>query len=168
MFRIGIGQDSHKIKDSNPKAKNNKPLILGGVLIDKSIRVEADSDGDIIIHSLCNALNTAVGYGSLDLYAGPLCRRGITDSKEYLKVARQKVREKYLIINNISIMIEAGRPRLEKHRQRITKSLANLLQIKEENIGIAFTSGDKLTNFAKGYGIQVWSTVTLRENDDKN
>lgn len=161
MFRIGIGQDSHKINSHNLKANNNKPLMLGGVLINESIKVEADSDGDIIIHSLCNALNTAIGYGSLDLYAGPLYRKGVTDSREYLKVALTKIYEKGFKINNVSFMIEAGRPRLEKHRQKITKSLAAILKINEENIGIAFTSGDKLTNFAKGKGIQSFCIASL-------
>lgn len=161
IFRVGIGQDSHRIKAYDLKNKNQKPLILAGVLIDKTIKVEADSDGDMIIHSLCNALNTAVGLGSFDAYSGPLCKQGITDSREYLKLALKKIQKKSFKINNIAIMVEAGQPRLEKHRKKITHSLAKLLNLKKENIGLAFTSGDKLTNFGKGEGIQVWSTVTL-------
>ncbi|MDO9027571.1 MAG: 2-C-methyl-D-erythritol 2,4-cyclodiphosphate synthase [Candidatus Roizmanbacteria bacterium] len=161
IFRIGIGQDSHRIKAYDLENKNQKPLILAGILIDKTIKIEADSDGDMIIHSLCNALNTAMGLGSFDAYSGPLCKQGITDSREYLKAALKKIQKKSFKINNVAIMVEAGQPRLEKHREKITESLANLLNIKKENIGIAFTSGDKLTNFGQGEGIQVWSTVTL-------
>lgn len=161
IFRVGIGQDSHRIKTYDLEIKNKKPLILAGILIDKTIKVEADSDGDMIIHSLCNALNTAMGMGSFDAYSGQLCKQGITDSRKYLEVALKKIQRKSFKINNIAIMVEAGQPKLEKHREKITESLANLLNIKKENIGIAFTSGDKLTNFGKGEGIQIWSTVTL-------
>ncbi len=165
IFRVGIGQDSHRIKAYNLENKNQKPLILGGVLIDKTIKLEADSDGDIVIHSLCNALNTAIGLGSFDTYSGLLCKQGITDSRKYLEVALKKIQRKSFKINNIAIMIEAGQPRLEKHREKITKSLANLLNIKKENIGIAFTSGDKLTNFGKGKGIQALTIVSLMKYD---
>ncbi|MBU1323204.1 2-C-methyl-D-erythritol 2,4-cyclodiphosphate synthase, partial [Patescibacteria group bacterium] len=58
MFRVGLGQDSHRLKTKNEKRKT-KNLILGGVEISEKYCLEADSDGDVIIHSLCNALSTA-------------------------------------------------------------------------------------------------------------
>ena len=56
MFRVGIGQDSHKLKAGGG-------LILGGVEVSQEFHLEADSEGDVIIHSLCNALSTAIGMG---------------------------------------------------------------------------------------------------------
>lgn len=159
MFRIGLGQDSHKIKKTNKQTK--KPLILGGILIDSTIEVDADSDGDVILHSLCNAFNTALGLGSFDIYAGSLCKKGITDSKEYLKIAFLNAKKDGYEVNNIAIAIEAGKPRLEAHKDQIIGSLAQQLDINKNRIGIAFTSGDDLTNFAKGYGIQCFSIVSL-------
>ncbi|OGK63082.1 2-C-methyl-D-erythritol 2,4-cyclodiphosphate synthase [Candidatus Roizmanbacteria bacterium RIFOXYB2_FULL_38_10] len=158
MFKVGIGQDSHKIQKHT---KSKKPLILGGVIIDKNIEVKADSDGDILIHSLCNAINTALGLGSFDIYAGPLCRSGVTDSKEYLLIASNKIKQAGYLISNISIMIEAGYPRLETYRKKIVASLSAILHLDKNSIGIASTSGDGLTSFAKGKGIQCFSIVSL-------
>lgn len=159
-FRIGLGQDSHPVKKIRG-TKNDNPLILGGVLISKEIKVIAESDGDILIHALCNALNTAIGYGSLSLYATKMCRRGIKDSKEYLKKAVSLIKEKGYRVNNVSIMVETGVIRLEEWKERISQSLAEILEVKKEDIGIAFTSGERLTSFGEGKGIQVLAVVLL-------
>jgi len=159
MCRVGIGQDSHKLKGKNKKMK--KSLILGGVEIGQGYYLKADSDGDVVIHALCNALNTAIGYGSFDLYARPMFNQGIYDSKEYLRVALGMVKQKGYKINNVSFMVEAQKPKLENCREKICRSLAKLLGINEERIGMAFTSGENLTSFGKGKGIQVFCIVSL-------
>ena len=159
MFRIGLGQDSHKIIFH--KAKVNKPLTLGGVVIDKKIEVLANSDGDMIIHALCNALNTAIGRGSFDEYSGPMCRDGVTDSKKYLSIAFNQIKQAGYRINNISLSLEAGKPSLEGYRMKIVKSLSSLLVLEKTNIGISSTSGNDLTSFSKGKGIRCNCVVSL-------
>lgn len=159
-FRIGLGQDSHPVK-KNKAVKNDNPLILGGVLISKEIKVMAESDGDILIHALCNALDTAIGYGSLSLYAVKMCKEGIRDSRQYLKKAVSLIKEKGYKVGNVSIMVETSVVRLEEWREKISQSLAKILEIKKEDIGMAFTSGEKLTSFGKGKGIQVFVCVLI-------
>jgi len=58
-------------------------------------------------------------------------------------------------------MVEAQKPKLENCREKICRSLAKLLGINEERIGMAFTSGENLTSFGKGKGIQVFCIVSL-------
>ncbi len=163
MYRIGLGQDSHrlKLKIQSSKSKTKKSLILGGEEITKKYYPIADSDGDVILHSLCNALSTAVGGGSLDTWAGPMFKKGITDSKEFLKVILKKTASKGYKIGNVSIMLECQKPKLEKHRDKIQASLAKLLGVEKEAIGIAFTTGQDLTAFGLGKGIQAFSTILL-------
>ena len=163
MFRIGLGLDSHKIKSNNRRqiTNNKKNLILGGVEISKDYYAVADSDGDVIIHSLCNALSTAIGGGSLNTWAGPIARAGTTDSREFLKVIFKKVKNQGFKVNNVAIMLEGQKPKLEKYREKMQKSLAKLLEIKKEDVGLAFTTGQDLTIFGKGEGIQVFPTVLL-------
>src|SRR3989344_3750339 len=72
--RIGIGQDSHKFSDNK-----NKKLVLGGIKIEKETGLEANSDGDVILHALFNALSTAIGMKSIGFYADGMCKKGITD-----------------------------------------------------------------------------------------
>jgi len=163
MYRIGLGMDSHriKLKTQKEKQKIKKNLMLGGVEISRKYYVLADSEGDVIIHSLCNALSTAIGGGSLNSWAGPMFKKGVTDSKEFLKVILKKVRKQNYKISNIAVMVEAQRPKLEKYRPKIKASLAKLLEIKKNDVGLAFTTGQDLTVFGKGEGIQVFSTVLL-------
>ncbi|MBI2655261.1 2-C-methyl-D-erythritol 4-phosphate cytidylyltransferase [Candidatus Woesearchaeota archaeon] len=156
-FRIGFGQDSHQFSGNK-----SKKLVLGGYIIPNEKGLEADSDGDVILHALFNALSSAIGGRSLDYYAGPMCRRGITDSKEYLKIILRKLDEKSFRIGNISVSIEAARPKLEQHTDKIKNSLSGLLGLEEEKIGITYTSGDKLTSFGKGEGMQCFAVVIIQ------
>ena len=163
MFRIGLGQDSHKIKCKmqNAKCKIDKPLILGGVLVDENIEVIADSDGDIILHSLFNAFSSAIGEKPLGFYATPLCKKGITDSKVFLQIILDKIKEKGFKIENVAITIEASKPRFENILEKIRSSLAKILKISKDQVGLSPTSGDFLTSFGKGEGIQVFSIILL-------
>jgi len=155
-FRIGFGQDSHQF------SKNKyKKLILGGYVIPDEVGLEANSDGDLILHASFNAISSAIGEKSLGYYSDPMFKKGITDSKEYLKVILKKLKDKNLKINNLSISIEASKPKLEKHTGKITESLSKILNLNKENIGITSTSGDNLTSFGQGKGMQCFAAVTL-------
>jgi len=158
-FRIGLGQDSHPVKKVT--GKNNNPLKLGGVLISEEIECLAESDGDVIIHALCNALNTAVGYGSLSLYATEMCRLGIRDSREYLKKGLLLIKDKSFKVGNVSIAVETSAVKLEEYREKMQKELAKNLGVEKDDVGIAFTSGEKLTSFGKGEGIQAFAIVLI-------
>jgi len=155
-FRIGVGQDSHKFSASDKK------LILGGCTIADEKGFEANSDGDVILHALFNALSSAIGERSLGFYSDSMCKNGITDSKEYLKVILNKLNEKNFRINNISVSIEASKPKLEAHTDKIKESLSKILKIEKEKIGITYTSGEDLTSFGQGDGMQCFVVVTIQ------
>lgn len=164
MMRIGIGLDSHAIAPNTAKKRTiRKSLILGGITVSDDFFAIADSDGDVIIHSLCNALSTAIGGGSLDTWAGQMVKRGVTDSQEFLKVIVEKVKNKGYEIENASLMLEGQQPKLEAWREKIQQSLARLLGIEKTRIGLACTTGQNLTAFGKGKGIQVFSVVLLMD-----
>ncbi len=155
-FRVGFGQDSHQFSGNK-----NKKLILGGYIITNEIGLEANSDGDIILHALFNAISQAIGERSLGFYADEMCKKGITDSKEYLKAILSKLSQKNMKINNIGIMIEAAKPKLEKHTDKIKNSLSKILKLDKENIGITYTSGEELTSFGQGKGMQCFVIVSI-------
>jgi 2-C-methyl-D-erythritol 2,4-cyclodiphosphate synthase len=156
-FRIGIGQDSHKL------SIKTKPLILGGIEISKQNGFEANSDGDIFLHSLCNALSSAIGGDSLGTWADEMYyKHGITDSKKMLDVVFQKVKNLGYVVNNVSFSAEGKKPFLtQKITDKMKMSVAKLLNIKKGQVGITLTSGETLTSFGKGQGIQVFTVVSL-------
>jgi len=153
--KIGIGQDSHKFD-------KKKPLVLGSVKILDKGGFEANSDGDVILHALFNALSTAIGDRSLGFYADRMFKGGITDSKKYLEFILDKVTGSNYKISNIAIMLEGKKPKIDEHIEKIKNALSKLLKIKKENIGIAATSGDGLTEFGKGLGMQCFVIVSLK------
>ena len=162
MMRVGLGQDSHQFDENN-----SKPLILGGVKISADSGLKANSDGDVILHSLCNALSSAIGGDSLGTWADSMClKKDIKDSKKYVKYIFEKVKDLKYSVENISISVEAKKPRLSlKMIKKIKKQIAKLLEIKIEQVGITFTSGESLTAFGCGDGIQVLTIVNLTADD---
>ena len=156
--RIGIGMDSHKF------SKGKKPLMLGGIKISNKDGFDANSDGDVVLHALFNALSTAIGMKSLGFYADKMLKEGITDSKQYLKFITGKTNEKNLKIQNVAIMLEGKRPKIDGQIDRIKSSLSKLLGIKSDYIGIAATSGEGLTEFGEGKGMQCIVVISLKGN----
>jgi len=162
-FRIGIGQDSHEF------SKEKEILILGGYKIsDKEgfsdINAFAgNGDGDIFLHSLCNALSSAIGGDSLGTWADDMYYKyGIKDSKKMLDVVFQKVINLGYVVNNVSFSAEGKKPFLtQKITYKMKASIAKLLNITKDRVGITLTSGESLTSFGKGKGMQVFTIVSL-------
>ncbi|MFH2104980.1 MAG: 2-C-methyl-D-erythritol 4-phosphate cytidylyltransferase [Parcubacteria group bacterium] len=154
-MKIGLGQDSHRFA-------GKKPLILGGVKVNHPRGFSANSDGDVVLHALCNALGSAVGKGSLATYSDKMClKQGIKDSQEYVRVVRSFVQRAGCKVGNVSIAIEGKEPKLEKHFPAMKKVIANLLGVSASDVGITVTSGESLTTFGQGKGIQVFAVVSL-------
>jgi len=154
--KIGIGLDSHKFSDKK------KALVIGSLKIADKGGFEANSDGDVILHALFNAISTAIGMKSIGFYADDMCKKGITDSKKYLEFILEKVREKGLKVSNVAIMLECKKPKIDEHIDKIKSKLSRLLNVKKENIGIAATSGEELSEFGKGNGMECLCAVSLR------
>jgi 2-C-methyl-D-erythritol 2,4-cyclodiphosphate synthase len=157
VIRVGMGQDSHRFEDE----ASTKPLVLGGVVFPGHPGLQANSDGDVVLHAVFNALSQAIGKRSLGVYADPMCAKGITDSREYLRVALDMVRAAGYTVNNVGVSIEARRPKIEPKAGEMKTSLARLLDVAEDQVGITATSGEGLTAFGRGEGIQVLVIVSL-------
>ena len=91
-----------------------------------------------------------------------MCKKGIKDSKEYLKFILNILKEKEYIINNIGIALEYKTPSISNIEDKIKGSLSRLLSINDNQIGITATSGEELTEFGKGNGIQCFVIVGVK------
>jgi len=161
-FRIGLGQDHHRFL--NQKLNNSGcPLTIGGFVIpDQDISFDANSDGDVILHALGNALSSALGGGSISNIADPLCQQGIYQSSAYLLPLLEQMKNAGYQIANISLSLEALRPKLETHRPDIVASLAKILSLQPNQIGLTFTTGESLTACGQGEGIAAHAIVLLQ------
>ncbi len=155
--KVGLGLDSHRF------SRTKKPLILGGVKISMSGGLEGNSDGDVLLHALTNAISSGLGGGSLSTFADEMCNKGIKNSIKYLEVILEKMRSKNFSVENLAIAIEGKKPKLERHFLKIRKNLSKLLEVAPEKIGITVTSGEELTAFGRGEGLQVFVLILLKK-----
>lgn len=153
---VGIGQDSHRF-DFEDKEKK---LILGGVVFDDAPPLAGNSDADVILHSITNAISGVTCVNILGPIADDLClNKGIKDSKVYLKEALKYLDGKRIV--HLSISIECLKPKITPKIPQLRKSISELLNIPENSIGITATTGEGLTQFGQGKGIQVFSCITV-------
>jgi len=155
-MKVGIGQDSHKFDFENTEKK----LILGGVVFEGYPPLQGNSDADVILHSITNAISGVTCVNILGETSDKMClEQGITDSREYLREALKYLNGCKIV--HISISIECLTPKITPKIPEIRKSISALLDLPENCIGITATTGEGLTEFGKGNGIQVFSCVTV-------
>lgn len=154
-MKVGIGQDSHRFDFEN---KCNKKLVLAGVVFEDETPMLANSDGDIVLHAITNAISGITTKNILGDVTGKILKSGVIDSKVYLREALKYLKGKII---HVSISIECKKPRISPKISEMRKCLSDLLNIGEESIGITATSGEDLTEFGKGNGINVFACVTV-------
>jgi 2-C-methyl-D-erythritol 2,4-cyclodiphosphate synthase len=162
-----IGQDSHRFLTEFEAADQPKRrLVLGGVMIPGEQPLSGNSDADILLHALTNAISGLTGCNILGARTDFLCLdQGITDSSVYLKEALSLLGEWQLC--HISISIEGKRPHLAGWIPQIKNSLAELTGLTLKDIGITATSGEGLTAFGRGEGLQAFCQITARRPDQR-
>ena len=149
-----IGQDSHRFEEGD------KPLILGGVLLESEKGLKGNSDADVVLHALTNAISGITGRNILGAVADALCEKGIRDSRVYLKEALKDLEALKGRICHVSFSLEAKRPHMAPHIPAIRASIAKLLGIQPPQVGFTATSGEGLSDFGRGEGIQVFCILT--------
>jgi len=117
---IGFGFDIHVF------SKKKKPLVLGGYTVPGAPGLEAVSDGDVVLHAVCDALLGAAALGDIGDMFPPEDKksRGI-DSKKIAAAVLKKLGKKIEVVN-IDVTIIAQKPRLVAHKPAITASLKNI------------------------------------------
>lgn len=155
IFRTGIGQDSHRFLSSD----SSKPCIIGGIIFEDVPGLDAESDGDIVYHAMCNAITSLTGMPILDGIAKDLCRKdGITDSQVYLEKALATLGGQKIV--HIALSIEGKRPYFEEKIDAMKKQIASVLGVSDSSVGITAISGDGLTDFGCGDGLQCICIMT--------
>jgi len=153
---VGIGQDSHRFDFED----TDKKLILGGVVFENTPPLKGNSDADVILHSITNAISGVTCVNILGPVSDDLClNKGIKDSKVYLKEAIKYLGEKRIV--HLSISIECLKPKITPKIPQLRMSISKLLGIPENSVGITATTGEGLTQFGQGKGIQVFSCITV-------
>ena len=155
-MKVGIGQDSHRFEEAP-----GKPCMLGGVVFPEAPGLLANSDGDVVLHAVTNAVSGVTCRNILGAPADALCEAGVKDSAEYLRLALTDMKELGLKPVHLSISVEAARPRLSPKIGEMRRNIGSLMGLDEDCIGITATTGEGLTDFGKGLGIAVIAILTV-------
>lgn len=159
IVRTGIGQDSHRFLPP----ESTKPCVIAGLIMEDAPGLNANSDGDIVFHAICNAISSLTGVIILGAIADDLCLKdGITDSEVYLNEAMKTLGKQK--ITHVAITIEAKKPKIRPRIQEMRENIARVMKLDVSQVGITATSGEGLTDFGLGEGVQAFAVVTTQEN----
>ncbi|MBB65168.1 MAG: 2-C-methyl-D-erythritol 2,4-cyclodiphosphate synthase [Waddliaceae bacterium] len=158
-FRTGIGQDSHRFLP----AGSSKPCVIAGIVFEDIPGLQANSDGDLVFHAICNAITSLSGVLVLGGIADDLCLKdGITDSQVYLEHALETLGKQEIV--HVAITIEAKRPRFRDKLMEMRENIARVMKLSVDQVGISATSGEGLTDFGCGDGAQCFCIISTEES----
>jgi 2-C-methyl-D-erythritol 2,4-cyclodiphosphate synthase len=155
MFRIGIGNDTHRLV-------SGKPLILGGVRIPFERGAEGHSDGDALTHALADAILGALCEGDLGVHFpnhDPQWKDA--DSLQLLARVVWLARERGFIIVNVDANVLLERPKLSEHVATMRDNLAKVLEVGASCVSIKAKTGEGLDAVGRGEAVSAQAIVLL-------
>ncbi|MGD2111933.1 MAG: 2-C-methyl-D-erythritol 2,4-cyclodiphosphate synthase [Gammaproteobacteria bacterium] len=156
-MRIGQGIDVHAFKPGGT-------LVLGGVIIPYPRSLEAHSDGDVVLHALCDALLGAAGLGDIGRHfpPGDPAFRDI-DSRILLRNTQRMVAEEGCRLVNADITVVAQEPRLGPFLGAMREVISADLQVDVDRINLKATTTERLGFTGRGEGIAAFAVVLLED-----
>ena len=158
-IRVGFGYDVHALVP-------DRELWMGGIRIEHTLGLLGHSDADVLIHAICDALLGAanmrdIGYHFPDT-AGEYKN---IDSKLLLRDTMKLLRDAGYELGNIDATVAAERPKLNPHIPAMKQTLAEVMQVDEEDISIKATTTEKLGFTGRQEGIAAYATVLISRSD---
>ena len=154
-MRIGSGFDVHAFGPGDH-------VMLGGVRIAHTHGVLAHSDGDVLLHALCDALLGAAGLGDIGQHfpdSDPRWRGAASAS--FVRAAISLIGERGYVVANADLTLLAEAPRIGPHRDAIRRSIAELLQVESDAVNVKATTTEKLGFTGRGEGLAAMASVLL-------
>jgi len=154
-MRIGQGYDAHRFAEG-------RRLVLGGVEIPHNLGMAAHSDGDVLIHALCDALLGAAALGDIGKHFPDNSDdfKDI-DSRILLRRVVELLQEKGLKVVNIDSTIVAQQPKLAPHIATMCERLADDLQVTVADVNVKATTTEGMGFAGRGEGIASYAVVLL-------
>lgn len=159
-MRIGHGYDAHRFAAG-------RRLVLGGVKIPYELGMAAHSDGDVLIHALCDALLGAAGCGDIGRhFPDSSVEFKDIDSRILLRRVVALLQQNALDICNVDVTVIAQAPRLKPHVLAMQECLASDLGISANRVNIKATTTEGMGFTGRGEGIAAHAVVLLKESSD--
>ena len=157
-IRIGHGYDVHALSAGDG-------LVLGGVTIDCDLAVIAHSDGDVVIHALCDALLGAIAKGDIGtIFADTDPVNKDRNSREFLRHICALMEAESARLGNADLTIVAEAPKMQAHIPAMKEIIASDLNTEISRLNIKATTTEKLGFTGRQEGIAVHAVVLLEQN----
>ena len=154
-MRIGSGIDVHAFGPGDH-------VMLGGVRIAHARGLVAHSDGDVVLHALCDALLGAAGLGDIGQHFSDQDPRWRgADSAGFITHAMSLVRARGLAVANADVTVLAEAPRIGPHREAMRRRIAELLGVEAERVNLKATTTEGLGFLGRAEGIAAQAVVLL-------
>jgi 2-C-methyl-D-erythritol 2,4-cyclodiphosphate synthase len=154
-MRIGSGIDVHAFGPGDF-------IMLGGLRIPHSHGVAAHSDGDVVLHALCDALLGAAGLGDIGQHfsdSDPQWKGA--DSRRFVVSVLALLRARGLAVANVDLTVLAQAPKIAPYREAMRRQIAQLLEVGEERVNIKATTTEGLGFLGRAEGIGAQAVVLL-------
>ena len=154
-MRVGIGYDIHRFVE-------DRPLMLGGIEIPHILGLEGHSDGDALIHAICDALLGAAGLDDIghqfpandDRYAG-------IRSTELLKMVLGNIEEKGLKVDYVDSVVILEEPKIAPFKEGMRKQISEALSIDIDNVSVKATTQEGIGAIGRGQAVAAYAVACL-------
>ena len=154
-LRIGIGHDTHRLQAGGE-------LTLGGVKIPHTHSLVGHSDADVLLHAITDAVLGAASLGDIgELFPNTSDENKHRDSADMLSIAARQVREAGFEIINIDCILFAELPKLSPFKRTIATSIATILSVEENRIGVKAKTGEQVGPVGKREAMQAQAVALL-------
>ena len=154
-MRIGSGFDVHAFGPGDT-------VVLGGVRVPSSRGVIAHSDGDVILHALCDAMLGAAGLGDIGMHfpdTDPVWK-GV-ESRRFVAAVLDMLDVRKLKVANADITLLAQVPKVSPYRLEIRRSVAQMLGVTENQVNVKATTTEHLGFIGRNEGLAAQAVVLL-------
>lgn len=157
MYRIGHGYDVHALAPE-------LPLWIGGVKIEHTKGAVAHSDGDVLIHAICDALMGALSLGDIGKhFPDTSFEFKNIDSKLLLARTMELIGAKGYAIVNIDTTLALEKPKIGVYNEKMREVLSSIMNIGVDDISIKATTREKLGFVGREEGVEAWAVVLLNK-----
>jgi 2-C-methyl-D-erythritol 2,4-cyclodiphosphate synthase len=155
MIRIGIGYDIHRLV-------RGRKLFLGGVIIPSRRGLLGHSDGDVLLHAICDAILGALGQGDIgEHFPNNDPQYKDISSLKLLKQVAGMLERRNFRVANLDTVIIAEEPKLLSYKAKILKGIARALKVKENCLNIKAKTNEGLGAIGKKQAIACYAAVTI-------
>jgi 2-C-methyl-D-erythritol 2,4-cyclodiphosphate synthase len=154
-LRVGQGYDVHAFTDGDH-------VMLGGERIAHSRAILAHSDGDVLLHAICDAMLGAAALGDIGMHfpdTDPRWRGA--DSRAFVKHAQELLRQQGYRVVNVDATVIAQAPRLGRHREAMRANIASDLGVDVSSVNVKATTTEGLGFIGRGEGIACQAIVLI-------